>query len=133
MPEGPPDLDEILPGAGNPAWQVKTKSPGPAGRLPLTEQSSVKLSGDLFGWTRCRHGLRSSVVAQSPFSVPGDPTWMAHQWRWVITPDIGSGIARATTQPRVEARGYVPFEPAVIPRRQNLGDDGHLLIETMRR
>lgn len=48
-----PFVDDYLNPADNSIYHVRTKAPGPAGRLPLTEAIlRDSPSGDLFGWTQ---------------------------------------------------------------------------------
>ncbi len=116
MPEDPSVLDEILPGAGDPAWQIMTKSPGPAGRLPLTETAlREKPSGDLFGWTQdAGMGWDPAALGGPEFLIlstqggvrAADGTPLAlgyHTGHWEV------GLLVAAAAEELKARGYVPF------------------------
>jgi putative YjhG/YagF family dehydratase len=47
------DLLNLLQGGRSDVYQVKTKAPGPAGSLPLTQEMLLtRPSGDIFGWTQ---------------------------------------------------------------------------------
>ncbi len=116
MTDNPPDLDEILPGAGKPAWQVRTKSPGPAGRLPLTETIlRDKPSGDLFGWTQnAGMGWDPSALGSPEFLIlstqggiraaNGSPVALGyHTGHWEV------GLLAAAAADELKSRGYMPF------------------------
>lgn len=52
MPAELPLPDSVLDSGDSSLWDVRTKAPGPQGRLPYTEQMlRERPSGDLYGWT----------------------------------------------------------------------------------
>jgi len=62
---------DILSHADEDIYQIKTKSPGPAGRLPLTEEMLLnRPSGDLFGLTQnAGMGWEPSELGRKPFLI----------------------------------------------------------------
>ncbi len=109
-------LEEILPGGLELAGPLLTRAPGPAGRLPLTEQMLLEQpSGDLFGltqdagmgWDPSALGGREFLIlsTQGGIRAPdGRPVALGyHTGHWEV------GLLMAAAAEELRARGFLPF------------------------
>jgi len=112
----PAELDEILPPAGEPIEQVRTRAAGPAGSLPLTATMLLERpSGDLFGLTQdAGMGWDPSELGGGEFLIlstqggiraaDGKPIALGfHTGHWEV------GLLMTAAAEELRQRGFVPF------------------------
>src|SRR5438093_6474282 len=109
-------IDEILPSREESVLEVATRSPGPAGSLPLTEDMlRERPSGDLFGlsqdagmgWEASELGGKEFLIlsTQGGIRAPdGKPIALGyHTGHWEV------GLLMRAAAEELKARGFTPF------------------------
>ena len=116
MEENVAQLGEIWPTDGEVLSSLRTKAPGPAGRLPLTEDMLRNSpSGDLFGWSQdAGMGWESNQLGRKEFLIlgtqggirasDGKPVALGfHIGHWEV------GLLMTSAAEELKVRGYIPF------------------------
>src|SRR5437867_10429476 len=109
-------VEEILPSVEDSILDVTTRSPGPSGSLPLTEEMLLeRASGDLFGlsqdagmgWEPAGLGGKEFLILSTQGGIraaDGEPIALGfHTGHWEV------GLLMRAAAEELKARGFIPF------------------------